>query len=121
MNLSFFAPFVDCTNAMDWEIQQVVFDTVRDDPDAEEYTRKSPYVCISRNFEFPGAANIQWHDGNDNENGDSIRSTALELDRIFIILGKEGTIEITFHLNDRQFEELERYLRNMLGRLLKKQ
>ena len=121
MNLSFEALYVDCSNAMDGEIQQAVFDTVRDDPDGAEYNRKSPYALISRNFEFPGEATIEWHDGNDNEGGDSINSALLESNRIFIVLDKEGTIEITFRLTDQQFEELKKYLWNMLGSRLKKQ
>ena len=121
MNLSFQALYVNCSNAMDGEIQQVIFDTIRDDPDAEEYIRKSPYVLISRNFEFSGESTIEWHDGNDDEGGASISSVLLESKRIFVILDKQGTIEITFHLNDKQFEELKKHLRNMLVSRLKNQ
>ena len=115
MNLSFEAPYVVCSNALDLEIQQVVFDTVCNDADDAEESRNSPYVCISRNFEFPGTARIEWHDGKDDEGGASIRSTHLESNRIVIILDKSRTIEITFTLDALQFEELKKYLRNMLS------
>jgi hypothetical protein len=118
MNLSFVAPYVDCSNALDWEIQQVAFDTVCNDADGAEESRKSPYVCISRNFEFPGTARIEWHDGKDDEGGASIRSALLESNRILIILDKSRTIEITFALDALHFEELKKYLCNMLSNRL---
>ncbi len=119
MNLSFNAPHVDCTNAIDWEIQQVLFDTTCDDADDAEDRRKSPYVLISRNFEFPDAATIEWHDGNDYDGGGSIRSASLEANRIKIILNRSRTINITFKLDLNHFEELKKYLKNILGGRLK--
>jgi hypothetical protein len=120
MNLSFDAPYVDCRNAMDWEIQQVVFDTTCDNTeDAEDRRKKSPYVLISRNFEFPGATTIEWHDGNDYDDGGSIRSASLEANRIKIILDASRTIDITFNLDTNHFEELKKYLKNILGSRLK--
>ena len=119
MNLSFSATYVNCSNAMDWEIQQVVFDTVCDDADRSEDMRKSPCVLISRNFEFPEAATIEWYDGNDYDGGASIRSALLESTRVFIVLDKLGSIEITFELNTQQFEELKKYLSNILNGRLK--
>ena len=115
MNLSFEAPYVDCSNAMDWEIQQVRFDTVCD---GAEDSRKSPYILISRNFEFSGVATIEWHDGNDYDGGALIRSALLESNRIVIILDKSRTIEITFALDALHFEGLKKYLRNMLSERL---
>ena len=115
MNLSFEAQYVTCSNAMDWEIQQVVFDTVCDNEDGAEDRRNSPYVLISRNFEFPGAARVEWHDGNDGEGGASIISAHLESTRILIDIGKARTIAITFSLNERRFRELKKYVRNILS------
>jgi hypothetical protein len=119
MNLSFDAPYVDYRNAMDWEIQQVVFDTTCDDTEDAEDIRKSPYVLISRNFESPGATTIEWHDGNDYDGGGSIRSASLEANRIKIILDGSRTIDITFNLNTNHFEELKKYLKNILGSRVK--
>ena len=124
MNLSFEAPYVVCSNELDWEIQQVVFDTVcndADDADYAEESRNSPYVCISRNFEFPGAARIEWHDGKDDEGGASIRSAHLKSNRIVIILDKSRTIEIAFALDALQFDGLKKYLSNMLSDRLNQQ
>ena len=118
MNLSFKAPYVDCTNAMDWEIQQVVFDTINDNADDSEETRESPYVLISQNFEFPGPASIEWYDGEE-YNGGLINSVILKENQIQIDLDKDGRIEILFALNKTRFDELHKYLHNILNRRLK--
>ena len=115
MNLSFEALFVICSNELDWEIQQVVFDTVCDNEDGAEDRRKTPYVSISRNFEFPGPASVEWHDGNDDISGASIISANLEANRILIDIGRGQTIAITFALNERRFRELAKYVRNILS------
>src|SRR6266542_1714493 len=63
MTLAFEAKFVDCADAIGGEILQVSFDTV---PSSRaEDDRCTPYVLISRNFEFPGSATVEWHDGKD--------------------------------------------------------
>ena len=59
MNISFHAVYVHCSNALDWEIQEVIFDTIDNDADDFEDHRSSPYVLISQNFEFPGPATIE--------------------------------------------------------------
>jgi len=121
MKLSFHAPYVKCTDAMDGEIVWVSFDTILADNETAEDNRKTPYVGISRNFEFPGPAGIDWHDGNDCEGGGAIKSAVLEGNRIFIIVESGNTIEITFRLNHVQFKELEESLQPMLGNRLKEQ
>jgi len=118
MNLSFHAPYVECTNALDWEIQQVLFDTIDDDADAED-RRESPYVMIGQNFEFPGPATIEWHDGKDYDGGGTIRSAFLEPTKVHFSLDESRTIMVTFEINARQFQELKKYLKNILGTRLK--
>jgi hypothetical protein len=44
MQLFFHAAHVDGSNAIDWEIQQVLFDAVSDEVRASDVDRHSPYV-----------------------------------------------------------------------------
>jgi hypothetical protein len=119
MNLSFYAPFVECTNALDREIQQVLFDTVNDDADDSEDRRQSPYVLIGQNFEFTGPAEIEWHDGEDYDGGATIQSAVLEPTCIHFSLDESRTIMVTFEIQTQQFQELQKYLKNILGTRLK--
>lgn len=61
MRLSFEAKCVDCVDAIDGGILQVTFDTLP--PDNDDVERRAPYLMISRNFEFPASATVEWHDG----------------------------------------------------------
>ncbi|MFZ4779191.1 MAG: hypothetical protein ACOYM3_27835 [Terrimicrobiaceae bacterium] len=119
MKLSFDAPHVDCSNAIDWEIQQVTFDTVSDDDQDSETDRRTPYVLISSAFEVSRDPTIEWHDGNDYDGGASIRVALLERNKILITLDKSREIGITFNLTEKKLTELSKYLRNMLGQRLK--
>ena len=119
MNLSFHALYVKCTNALDWEIQQVSFDTINDHTVESVESRESPCVMIGQNFEFPGPATIEWHDGKDYDGGATIRSAFLESTKVQFFLDKSRTITITFEIRARQFQELAKYLKNILGTRLK--
>ena len=119
LNLSFNAPYVDCTNALDWEIQQVVFDTMNEGADDSEENRDSPYVLISRNFEFPDSASIEWYYGNEYDGGHTIHSAMLQRNQIQINFDDDRIIKILFDLNETRFEELSRYLQNILNGRLK--
>lgn len=76
MHLAFEATAVSCDDAIDGEILQVCFDTVGAENDQKD--RRTPYVLISRNFEFPSAATIEWHDGQDYNGGADILSVTLK-------------------------------------------
>ena len=54
---------VNCTEAIDWEIVQVLFDSMEDRPD--EGDRTGPYFMIGVNFEFGREVSIEFHDGTD--------------------------------------------------------
>ena len=112
MTLAFKAKFVGCADAIDGEILQVSFDTKSDGEDEDE--RRTPYVLISRNFEFPDPATIEWHDGNDYDGGAMILSMVLARDRVVIKLGRDLDIEVALSIGDRRFSELGSYLRKML-------
>jgi hypothetical protein len=57
MKLAFEATFVDCGDAIGGEILQLSFDTIPSNLDADQ--RRTPYVLISRNFEFPDSATVE--------------------------------------------------------------
>jgi hypothetical protein len=114
MNFCFHASYVECTNALDWEIQQVRFDTVND----SKHRRESPYLLVSQNFEFPGPAAIEWYDGKNYDGGGKILSAILEHKMISFFLDQSREIKITLSIDGRRLQELEKYLKNILGCLL---
>jgi hypothetical protein len=83
----------------------VSFDTV---PSSHaEDDRCTPYVLISRNFEFPDSATVEWHDGKDYDGGAEITSVSLKRDQVSIKLDRDLDIEVGFHLPDRNFARLD--------------
>jgi hypothetical protein len=112
MTLAFKAKFVACADAIGGEIMQVSFDTKSEGEDEDE--RRTPYVLISRNFELPGSATIEWHDGNDYDGGATILSLVLARDRVVIELDRDLDIDVALHISHRRFTELGSYLRRML-------
>lgn len=112
MTLAFHAKFVSCADAIGGEILQVSFDTIPARQDESE--RSTPYVQISRNFEFSGSATIEWHDGKDYDGGAEIISMTLRRDRVFIMLARELDVDVTFRLPDKQFAKLTSFLRRMI-------
>jgi hypothetical protein len=112
MTVAFRAKYVSCGDAIGGEILQVRFDTVRQGHDETE--RSTPYVLISRNFEFPGSPTIEWHDGTDYDGGEEIASLTLTRDRASIKLDRDLDIDVTFSVGDRRFGKLYTYLRRML-------
>ena len=112
MTLTFEAKFVDCADAIGGEILQVSFDTVASNHAEDE--RCTPYVLISRNFEFADSATIEWHDGKDYDGGAEITSVSLKRDRVSIRLDRELGFEVAFHLQDRKFAQLRTSLKRMI-------
>jgi hypothetical protein len=112
MRLSFEAKFVDCVDMIDGEILQVTFDTLP--PSDNEVKRRTPYVLISRNFEFPGPATVEWHDGIDYDGGADIREMVLKRGRVSATLGRGLELDVTFRLSDKKFAKLKSYLESML-------
>jgi hypothetical protein len=112
MTVAFEAKFVSCVDAIGGEILQVTFDTLG--PGKNEDERRSPYVLISRNFEFPGAPTIEWFSGNDYDGGAEITSLALTRDRVLIKLDRDLDFDVSFRLPDRQFKRLGSFLRRMM-------
>src|SRR6266700_750886 len=100
MTLAFEAKFVDCRDAIGGEILQVSFDTVSASHDEDE--RSTPYVLISRNFEFPGPARVEWHDGEDHDGGAEITSLSLQRKRVSVKLDRDLELEMAFHIPDKK-------------------
>ena len=112
MRLAFEAKFVDCGDAIGGEILQLSFDSVSASHDADE--RCTPYVLISRNFEFPGPATIEWYDGQNYDGGAEIRSLNLQRDRVSIKLDRDLELEVVFRVTDKKFATLKSFLSRMI-------
>ena len=113
MTLAFEARYVDGADGIGGEILQVSFDSVPASHDEEE--RGTPYVLISRNFEFPEGATVEWHDGNDSAGGAEIRALRLKRDGVSITLDRELAVEVSFRWRDREFGKLRSFLQRMVG------
>jgi hypothetical protein len=111
MTLAFKATYVACTDALGGDILQVSFDTVLDD---DENPRCSPYVLISRNFEFPESAAIEWHNGQDYDGGAEIRSITLTRTHITLRLNRELTIAVSFKLTEAAYTRLTVFLQRIM-------
>jgi hypothetical protein len=77
--IQFTAAKVRCSEAIDWEIVQVNFDTL--EPSVQDEERTSPYLSIFANFEFSERVQIAYLDGMDHE-GDSLNRIDLWRNRI---------------------------------------
>jgi hypothetical protein len=112
MTLAFDATRIDCADALGGEILQVNFETVPEDQDEDQ--RSTPYVLISRNFEFPDSATIEWYDGHDYNGGAEIVTITLRRTCITIRVDQELDFEVTFHLPDNKFKKLTSFLRRIM-------
>ena len=112
MTLAFRASFVTCSSAIGGEILQVCFDTVPGSKDEDD--RDTPYVLVSRNFEFPGSATIEWHDGSDFDGLAEIVLVTLTRERALIKLDRDLEIDVSYGIGDRRFAQLSSFLRRML-------
>jgi hypothetical protein len=112
MTLAFEATIIDCVDALGGDILQVSFDTMPEDQDEDQ--RSTPYVLISRNFEFAESAILEWHDGNDYDGGAKIRSITLTRTHITLFLHRELTITVTFQLTDEAYTRLTVFLSRIM-------
>jgi len=113
MKLKFEAIEVSCDDAIDGEILQVRFDSVAEVHEEEE--RRTPYALIMRNFEFPDAATIEWHDGTDYDGGAEIVAVTLKRGRVLMSLDEGKDIDVTYRIDEKQFAQLTSYLTRILG------
>lgn len=109
--LQFTATTVESSEAIDWEIVQVCFDT--EPPSFDETDRTSPYLMIGANFEFGGEIQLEFHDGED-YGGDSLRRIDLWRNRVRVVSGRGFEFDIDFELADDAFAELREYLKVLL-------
>jgi hypothetical protein len=106
--IQFTAATVQCSEAIDWEIVQVNFETI--DPSFQDENKTTPYLSILANFELSESVQIEYLDGKDHE-GDSLNRIDLWRNRIFAISGRGCEFDITFGLSDEEFAELRKYLK----------
>ena len=109
MTLAFESRFVSCNDAIDGEILQVTFDTRPSSSREDE--RRTPYLLISRNFDFPDSATVEWHDGRDYDGGAEIVTMTLRRDRMSMKLDLDLEIEVRFRVSAAKFATLTSFLR----------
>ena len=110
-HVQFRAITVDCSEAMDWEIVRVTFDT--EAPDFDEENRTSPYLSISANFEFGDDVQLEFHDESD-YNGDSLRKFDLWRSKAIAVSRRGYEFDITFDISENSFRELREFLKVLL-------
>jgi len=110
-SIQFTAATVECSEAIDWEIVQVSFDTMGSDFDEEN--RTSPYLMVSANFEFSKRVQIDYHDGRDYA-GDSLARIDLWRNRVLAVSGRGYEFDIAFEICDGAFSELREYIKVLL-------
>lgn len=118
---------VSCSEAMDYEIVQVTFDSVKDDPDADYRERASPYLLLSVNFEFEdddevpedvneaqecaNGVQLEFHDGQTDDGGYSVTEIKLWRDRVRVVAEGGPEFDIGFELSKTAFTRLRRFLK----------
>jgi hypothetical protein len=110
--LVFSAARVGCSEAIDWELVQVNFDTT--DESFDEANRTTPYLLISARFEFSDRVEIEYHDGEDYA-GDSVESIDLWRRRVLVASGQGHEFDIAIDLPDDAFTELREHLTAIMG------
>jgi len=110
-HFQFSAVTVECSEAIDWQIVRVTFDTEASDFDEEN--RASHYLSLSANFEFDEEVQAEFHDGSDYD-GDQLRTLDLWRDRVVAITARGYEFAINFDLGNDAFCELRDYLKVLL-------
>ena len=105
--LNFTATNVSCSEAIDWEIVRVTFDTVADDFD--EDLRITPFLSLNANFEFANDVQIEFFD-NDYSGGNLAK---IDLWRDGVCAYSEAGLifNINFEISTDRFTELRSYLK----------
>ena len=112
--IQFFAVEVECSQAIDFELQQVCFDAEPPCMDEEEeedvMNRVHPYFLMSGDFEHSGPDAVEWHDGRDYGGGDFIKSFELSRNRFAAELMNGLIFDVIFEISDEAFFELREYV-----------
>lgn len=109
--IQFTAATVECSEAIDWEIVQVIFDSVASS--FNEDNRTAPYLMISANFEFSQRLQMEYHDGGDYA-GERLDRIQLWRSRVLARSGHGHQFDIAFELSGDAFSELRHYLKVLL-------
>ena len=113
--IQFQAIDVSCGEAMDYEIVQVTFDSVKDDPEADYRERASPYLMLSVNFEFDDVVQLEFHDGQADDGGYRVTEIKLWRDRVRVVAEGGPEFDIGFQLSQTAFTRLRRFLKILFG------
>lgn len=109
--IEFFAAAVDCSQAVDFEVQQVCFDAEPPNTcDDDSMNRDHPYFLMSGDFEHSGSDMVEWHDGRDYGGGDFIKTFELSRNRFTAELMNGLIFDVIFEISDEAFFELREYV-----------
>ena len=111
-SIHFNAQNVECSEAMDFEIVRVTFDTEASGFDEEN--RTSEFISLSTNFEFGNVVQIEFHDRVDYD-ADSLKKIDLWRNKAIAISARGVEFVVNFDLMDDAFSELRNYLKLLLG------
>ncbi len=109
----FTAQSVDCSEAIDWEIVQVCFDSEM--PQFDDVDRKTPYLLLSVNHEFDGDVTVEYFAGN-NYGGGHLSRFEMGRDHVTVTLAGTAGFEIQFDVSDSDFDNLVYHLERLLPR-----
>ncbi len=115
MHLVFYAKEVNYAEALGGDIIQVTFQEYAD-PDLGSTvvsTSLPPYkyILLSANYEFPPyTTNVEWINGADDWDGDSIREIDLTRTKLKLILEDGCSIEVSFQTDDITYQNISSFL-----------
>lgn len=113
MSLLFKAYRMECISALDGDILMLTLDS---SVEIDEEEPSTPYIQISRNFEFPGPPAVEWFDGADYFGGENVVRVVVARDAVAFQMRKSGVLKAELTITDRDYSQLVSTLRGMFDR-----
>jgi len=111
-NINFTAIEVKYNEAIDGEIVQILFD---EDPDQGPFDRTKCYVMISQNYEFPGTATVEWHDGESDDGGAEVLGYSLTSDLFELIITGGVAFRVQHDCSEDMHIKIQEFLQHEFG------
>ncbi|MDQ6992443.1 MAG: hypothetical protein Q9M31_03140 [Mariprofundus sp.] len=110
--IDFIASEVEFNEALDGDIVEVSFD---EGSDQGVFDRTKCCVSISQNYEFSGAATVEWHDGEDYNGGSEVLSYRFTNDLFELITTDEVKFSVTHDCRKETYTKIEEFLQREFG------
>jgi len=114
-HITFVAKEVDYLEALDGDIVQLSFD---EEPGQYPFHRSKCELSISQNYEFPGKASVEWHDGEDDNGGVEVHSYRLTRDLFELGTIDGPTFTIQHRCSHEIYVQIERFLQREFGNFI---